>query len=90
MIAATAGMVLPPCLTSISAGRAGHIGVPDIVVDHLEVPQVLSGIRIRRNQAGAEKIVAGAVASILVHRRRAERHIDDAALRRPPSGSPRH
>ena len=61
-------------------GRAGQVGVPDVVMHHLEVPQVLAGIRVGRDEAGAEEIVAGAIAAVLIDRRRAERHIDDAAL----------
>ena len=61
--------------------RAGHVGVPDVVMDHLEVPQVLAGVRVGRHEAGAEEIVAGAIAAVLIDRRRAERHVDDAALR---------
>ena len=62
--------------------RAGQIGVPDVVMHDLEVPQVLAGVRVGRDEAGAEQVVARAVAAVLVDRRRAERHVDDAALRR--------
>ena len=63
--------------------RRREIGVPDVVMHDLEVPQILSGVGIGRDEAGAEQVVALAVAAVLVDRRRAERHVDDAALRRP-------
>ena len=64
--------------------RAPTVRVPDVVVHDLEVPEVLAGVRVGRDEAGAEEIVAGAIAAVLIDRRRAERHVDDAALRRRP------
>src|SRR4029453_7369604 len=60
--------------------RPRQIGVPDVVVNDLEVPQVLSGIRIGCDEARAEEIVAFTIAAVLIHRRRAKWHVDDAAL----------
>ncbi len=60
--------------------RRCQVGIPDVVMHHLEVPQVFAGVRIRGNDAGAEEVVAGAVAAVLVNRWRAEWHVDDAAL----------
>src|SRR5262249_54531909 len=49
-------------------------------MDHLEMPQVLSGARVGRDDAGPEQVVASTVAAILIDRWRAERHVDDATL----------
>ena len=80
MYADDGGNGLAPLLHVDERRRARQIGVPEVVVDQLEVPQVLPRIGVRRHQAVAEKVVAGAVAAVLVHRGRAERHVDDAAL----------
>src|SRR6185295_11357769 len=42
--------------------------------------KILAGVGIRRNQTGAEEVVASAISSILIDRWGAEWHIDDAAL----------
>ena len=60
--------------------RGREVGIPDVVVHDLEVPQVLAGVRVGRDDARAEEIVAGAIAAVLIDRGRAERHVDDAAL----------
>src|SRR6185312_238076 len=61
-------------------GSARKIGIPDIVMNHLKVPQIFSGISVGGNEAGTEEIVARAVAAILIDRRRAKGHVYDAAL----------
>src|SRR5258706_12327448 len=78
LITATAGIVVPPRLTSTSAG-ARQCTVPDVVVHALEMPQVLARIRVGRDETAAEQIVPFAVAAVLIDRRRAKRHVDDAA-----------
>src|SRR6185437_1397018 len=59
---------------------AREISVPDIVMDHLEVPQILSCVGVGCHEAGAEEIIACAVTAILVYGRRAEGHVYDTAL----------
>ena len=59
--------------------RVRDVGVPDVVVHDLEVPQVLAGVRVGRDDAGAEEIVAGPIAAVAIADGRAERHVDDAA-----------
>ena len=60
--------------------RLGVI-VPDVMVHELEVPEILAGVRIDRDDRGREQIVAGTVDADAVVVRGAERHIEDAALR---------
>ena len=61
--------------------RVGDVGVPDVVMHELEVPEILAGVGVGRDEARAEQVVALAIAAELIDRRRAERHVDDAALR---------
>src|SRR5262249_37862350 len=44
------------------------------------MPQVLSGVRVGRDDARPEQIIASAVATVLIDRWRAEWHVDDAPL----------
>src|SRR5205823_14269158 len=59
--------------------RWGQIVIPQIVMNELEVPLVLSGVRIDRNDRVTEEIGAGPIAAVVVSRGRAEGHIEDAA-----------
>ena len=54
--------------------------VPDIVMDCLEVPLVLSGQHIQRDDRIAEKICALSVAAVIAGHRRRERHVQHPAL----------
>src|SRR6267143_4022191 len=51
------------------------------MVHELEVPEILAGVRIDRDDRGREQIVAGTVDADAIVVRGAERHIKDAALR---------
>ncbi len=44
------------------------------------MPEVLAGVRVGRDDARAEEIVAVPVSAVLIDGGRAERHVDDAAL----------
>jgi hypothetical protein len=50
------------------------------MVDELEVPKILAGVRIDRDDRGRKQIVARTVNPDAVVVRGAERHIEDAAL----------
>ena len=39
--------------------RRGQVGVPDVVVGELEVPEVLAGVGLDRDQAGPNSVVTG-------------------------------
>ena len=56
------------------------IAVPDVVMHRLEMPDALAGVRVEREQAIREEIVAEAVAAVEIECRRAGRHEHDAAL----------
>ena len=71
-------------------GRGGVVVVPDVVMDHLEVPQALAGARIEREQAIAEQIRAGAIRAVEVVLRAGGRGVDDAALLVDRKLAPRH
>src|SRR5690606_39068514 len=62
--------------------RAGarHVDVPDVVMDGLEVPLVLTGAKIHRDQRVAEQVRARALASPIVGGRAADRQDNCAAL----------
>ena len=49
-------------------------------MDGLEVPDVFAGLRLDRDDRVAVGVVAGAIATVVVGRRAADRDIDDAAL----------
>src|SRR5690606_35890503 len=74
------GNRLAPLLDVDQRRGRSQVGVPDVVPDDLEVPEVLARVGIGRHEAAAEQVVALAVAAILIDRRRAERQVDDAAL----------
>src|SRR6185295_8732641 len=57
-----------------------QVVVPHIVMDGLEMPQALARLRIQRNQAVAEQIVAGPIAAIEIRPRSSEWNIGNASL----------
>ena len=61
-------------------GCAGQVGIPNVMMDDLKVPQIFACVGIGRDQAVTEQIVADAVTAVLVDGRRAEGHVDNAAL----------
>src|SRR5262252_8688230 len=60
--------------------RSLGIVVPDIVVDHLEIPEQFSGCRLCGDDRRAKEVVAGPVGADAIVVRSPERHIDDAPL----------
>ena len=60
---ATAGIVLPPRFTSTSIGAAAISASQMSWWVSLEVPQVVAGLGVGRDEAGPEQVVAGAVAA---------------------------
>src|SRR5262249_29168185 len=60
--------------------RGGIVVIPDIVVDHLEVPEAFAGPGIEGQQAIAKEIRAFAVDSVEVVLGTGGRRVDDAAL----------
>lgn len=46
--------------------RAGRVVVPDVVVDFLEVPPVLAGLRVERDDRASEEVVAGPFGAVQV------------------------
>src|SRR5262249_45648279 len=60
--------------------RRWRIGVPQIVVNGLEMPLVGAGLNIDCYNRAAEEVRALAVAAVVAERRRRKRQIDDAAL----------
>jgi hypothetical protein len=59
-------------------GSRGQV-VPEIVMDHLEVPLVLPGCGIHCHDRVPEEIGSGPIAAVVIGRRRAEGHVDDSA-----------
>ena len=74
------GNLFPVAHDIDQARRGRQIIIPDVVMHHLEMPLVLAGLGVDSDQRVAEQIVAVTVAAIVGRRRRAERHVDDAAL----------
>ena len=60
--------------------RYREIVVPQIVMDHLEVPQALAGARIQRQQRIGKQVVAFTVAAVEIVARCPQRKICDAAF----------
>ena len=52
--------------------------IPDRVVHQLEVPLALAGLQVHGHQAFAVEVVAGALAAVVVGRRRLDRQVDQA------------
>ena len=61
-------------------GRGRQIIIPKIVMDHLEVPFVLSGVGVDSDDRIAEQVRARAIAAVVIRRSRAEGDVNDAAL----------
>src|SRR5690606_14149290 len=61
-------------------GGNGQIPIPDVVVDHLEVPATLPGPDIDGDQAAAEEVAPGSEAGEVVVGRGVRREIDQAQL----------
>ena len=61
-------------------GRGGVVIIPNIVVDHLEMPQPFAGAGVKRKQGIAEQISAGPVHSVKVVLRAGGGGVEDAAL----------
>ena len=80
LITATAGIVLPPCLTSKSAGAAERSASQISWCTTWKCHRYLPVFASAATMLVAEEIVAGAIAAVLIDRGCAERHVDDAAL----------
>ena len=61
-------------------GRGRVVVVPDVVVDHLEMPEPLAGAGVEGEQAVAEEVGALPVGAVEVVFRTGGREVDDAAL----------
>ena len=61
-------------------GAGGRIVIPQIVMHELKMPEAFAGVKVEREQAVAEQIVAEAIAAVEIEGWRAEREIADAAL----------
>ncbi|MNI51029.1 hypothetical protein D3C73_1057270 [compost metagenome] len=61
-------------------GRSLGVVIPDVMSNHLEVPDILARASIGCDDRTAEQIVARTVAAIAIVVRRAEGHVDDAAF----------
>ena len=61
--------------------RGVVVDVPDVVMDHLEVPQALARARVERDDAVGEQVVAMTIAAIEVVFAAGGRHVDDATDR---------
>ena len=60
--------------------RRRGIGVPQIVVNRLEVPDVLAGLCLDRDDRVPVEVRARPVAPVVARNRRGERQVDEAAL----------
>ena len=67
-----------------------RVVVPDVVMHLLEVPAVLAGLRVDRDDRDAEEVVAGAHGAVEIGARVARREVDEPELgidgRRLPDG----
>ena len=61
--------------------RVGVVVVPDVVVDHLEVPDALARLHVERDEARPVEVRPVAVAAVVVVGRRVGGDEDEAALR---------
>ena len=50
------------------------------MVDQLVVPGSFTGVHVERNQAGAEKVIAGTEAAVEINGRAVRRNVDQASL----------
>ncbi len=62
------------------SGRRLGVVVPDIVVDHLEIPEQFSGGSLCGDDGRAKEVVAGPICSDAIVVRSSKRHVDDAPL----------
>ena len=60
--------------------RRRVVVIPQVVMDHLKMPQAFAGACIQREQAIAEEIGAGPVRAVEVERGGAGGEVGDAAL----------
>ena len=60
--------------------RRRRIGVPQVVVNRLEVPDVLAGLGPDRDDRVAVEVRARPVAAVVARNRRRQRQVDEAAL----------
>ena len=61
-------------------GLRRQVPVPQVVVDGLEMPAAAAGPAVERDEAVAEQVRSGAVASVVVIRGRSERHVRQSQL----------
>src|SRR2546425_4604328 len=61
--------------------RAGRVVVPDVVVDLLEVPDVLAGLRLQRDHRRAVQVVALAHRAVVIRPAVAGCEVEEAELR---------
>ena len=76
----TAGTVVPFALQVDEQRRRLRVVVPDVVMHELEVPEILAGVRVDGDDRRREQVVAGTIDADAVVVRRAERHVENAAL----------
>src|SRR5690606_19670582 len=73
-----------PCPPVVPDGRQLRRGsvvvVPEIVVDHLKVPDALTGARVQSEQRRTEEVGTVAIGAVVVVRGRTGRYERDAAL----------
>ena len=69
--------------------RHRRVVVPDVVMDHLEVPLALAGLHVERDKAVAVEVVARTMAAVLVAERHADGDVDQAEIRIRRVGRPR-
>src|SRR5215472_2038470 len=72
--------VLPVLLDGGELRRSSLIVVPEIMVNHLEMPNALAGARVEREDTIAEQVVTLAIGAIEIVCGRAGGEIDEAAL----------
>ena len=80
MVSASAGTVRPFRAMSNKSRRRRRIGVPEIVMDGLEVPLVRAGLDVDRDHRVAEQVGALAVAAVGAGDRRGQRQVEQSAL----------
>ena len=80
---------LPFTVMSPSVAGPDRVVVPQVVVDHLEVPHPLAGLDVERDDRVGEQVVAGAVAAVVDAGGRRQRHVDVAQLGVARDAAPR-
>ena len=57
----------PSVLTDVDErSGAGQIGIPDVMVNHLKVPEVLTGVRVGGDETRAEEIVTVPITAVTI------------------------